>query len=75
MATRAALKLDDYAARRGPAAPVAKDDRRGQTLRLRPDAWAQLKILAVERGKPSHELLIEAVNLLFDHHGKPTIAG
>jgi hypothetical protein len=49
--------------------------RRGQTLRLKPAAWTQLKILAAEQGKTSHELLIEAVNLLFDHYGKPTIAG
>jgi hypothetical protein len=78
MATRAALKLADVAARRqpAPAAPAAGDDtRRGQTLRLKPDAWAQLKILAVERQKPSHDLLIEAVNLLFAHYDKPTIAG
>ena len=77
MATRAALTLADVAARRQPApAPPAGDDtRRGQTLRLKPDAWAQLKILAVERQKPSHDLLIEAVNLLFAHYDKPTIAG
>jgi Antitoxin-like ribbon-helix-helix len=76
--TRAALKLDDMAARRGPpsTAPTAGDDaRRGQTLRLKPAAWTQLKILAAEQGKPSHDLLIEAVNLLFDHYGKPPIAG
>ena len=75
---RATLKLDDLAARRGASAPApanGDDTRRGQTLRLRPAAWAQLKILAVEQGKPSHELLIEAVNLLFERYGKPTIAG
>jgi hypothetical protein len=76
--TRAAVNLDDLAARRGsPAlAPANGDDtRRGQTLRLKPAAWAQLKILAVEQAKTSHDLLIEAVNLMFDHYGKPTIAG
>jgi hypothetical protein len=77
--TRAALKLDDIAARRGPppaAVPAnGEDTRRGQTLRLKPAAWTQLKILAAEQAKPSHDLLIEAVNLLFDHYGKPTIAG
>jgi hypothetical protein len=76
--TRAALKLDDMAARRGSpsAAPTTGDDaRRGQTLRLKPAAWTQLKILAAEQGKPSHDLLIEAVNLLFDHYCKPPIAG
>jgi hypothetical protein len=77
--SRAALKLDDLAARRGPPTPApqtnGEDTRRGQTLRLKPAAWQQLKILAIEQGKPSHDLLIEAVNLLFDHYGKPTIAG
>ncbi len=76
--TRAALTLADMAARREPPALVAANGdeaRRGQTLRLKPAAWTQLKMLAVEQGKPSHELLIEAVNLLFDHYGKPTIAG
>jgi hypothetical protein len=76
--TRAALKLDDLTARRGPPTPSqanGRDTRRGQTLRLKPAAWQQLKILAIEQGKPSHDLLIEAVNLLFDHYGKPTIAG
>jgi hypothetical protein len=74
--TRAALKLDDLAARRGPPAVPAngEDTRRGQTLRLKPAAWTQLKILAAEQGKPSHDLLLEAVNMLFDHYGKPTIA-
>ena len=78
--TRAALKLDDLTARRGAAPPPKSetngdDAGRGQTLRLKPAAWSQLKILAIEQGKPSHDLLIEAVNLLFDQYGKPTIAG
>ena len=73
---RAALKLDDLTSRRGAPPPAApKDERRGQTLRLKEAAWSQLKLLAIEQKKPSHDLLIEAVNLLFDHYGKPTIAG
>jgi hypothetical protein len=79
---RARLKLDDLKARRAvaPEAPPARksaDDepRRGQTLRLKAAAWTQLKILAAEQQKTAHELLIEAVNLLFQHYGKPTIAG
>jgi hypothetical protein len=76
--TRAVLNLDDLAACRDAPASVpanGDDTRRGQTLRLKPAAWTQLKILAAEQGKPSHDLLIEAVNLLFDHYSKPTIAG
>jgi hypothetical protein len=57
-----------------PNGPTAKVRPRGQTLRLTPEAWRQLKILAVERATPSHSLLIEAVNDLFRKHGKPPIA-
>jgi len=79
MARRAALTLDDLAATRSaPAATTTKEAsraRRGQTLRLEPEAWKQLKMLAIAEGKTSHDLLIEAVNLLFDHYNRPTIAG
>ena len=58
-------------------APAGKDARarRGQTLRLEPEAWRQLTLLGIDTGKPVHALLIEAVNLLFDHYNRPTIAG
>jgi len=79
---RAALTLTDLTAKRdasasAPAQTATKDTRlrRGQTLRLEPEAWRQLKMLAITEGKTSHELLIEAVNLLFDHYNRPTIAG
>lgn len=88
---RAALTLNDMTATRGgpaPAEPVARPDRaaqgagmkdsrgrRGQTLRLEPAAWRQLKMLAITEGRTSHDLLIEAVNLLFAHYDQPTIAG
>jgi hypothetical protein len=90
MARRARLNLDDLTVTRAApahAAPAAaepapgrltggpKDARRGQTLRLEPEAWQQLKMLAIAEGKTSHDLLIEAVNLLFDHYNRPTIAG
>ena len=80
---RAALTLTDMTATRGSPGPAqaqgagVKDarGRRGQTLRLEPEAWRQLKMLAIAEGKTSHDLLIEAVNLLFDHYNRPTIAG
>jgi hypothetical protein len=56
------------------AGTPAKEKPRGQTLRLAPEAWRQLKMLAVERTTPSHKLLIEAINDLFRKHGKPPIA-
>lgn len=56
---------------------VAKDQqaqRRGQTLRLTPDAWRQLKVMAAEQDRRAHDLLLEAVNDLFQKHGRPPIA-
>src|SRR5947209_3343905 len=47
--------------------------RKGQTLRLNPEAWKQLKLLALERETSSHDLLIEALNALFRRHGKPPV--
>ncbi len=78
METRAALKLDESCREAGCVGSRAnqwEDAPRGQTLPLKPAARAQLKVLAVEQGKPSHDLLIEPVNMLFDHYGNPVIAG
>jgi len=66
-------------------APIAnlesKPRRRGQTLRLNPDALRELKILAAtlddgtrERRITQHDLLIEAVNDLFIKYGKKPLA-
>jgi hypothetical protein len=50
------------------------EKRKGQTLRLTPGAWRQLKHLATDLDKSAHDLLIEAVNDLFKKYGKPPIA-
>ncbi len=52
----------------------ATRDTRGQTLRLKRDARRQLKLLALDEEKTAHDLLLEAVNDLFQKHGKPPIA-
>lgn len=52
----------------------AMQKRKGQTLRLTPDAWKQLKFLAIEQERPAHDLLIEAVNDLFQKYGKSSIS-
>ncbi|MBO1081845.1 ribbon-helix-helix domain-containing protein [Roseomonas haemaphysalidis] len=82
MAKRASLT--DFAAKKPGAEPeqeatatapaAAKDDRKGQTLRLTPAAWRQLKTLAMDRGSTSHALLLEAVNDLFKKNDLPPIA-
>ena len=62
----------DSAGHRAPA--KAPDPRRGQTLRLNVAAWKALKRLALDEEKTSHDLLIEAVNLLFKSKKMPPIA-
>lgn len=57
-----------------PAVKPATDERKGQTLRLTPEAWRQLKTLALDRGTTSHALLIEWVNDGFQKAGKPPLA-
>jgi hypothetical protein len=57
-----------------PPESAPEEAKRGQTLRLSTEAWRQLKLLAIERTTTSHTLLIEAVNALFQKHGKPPIA-
>lgn len=39
-----------------------------------PDVRMQLKILSAERGRTQEDLLKEAINDLFQKHGKPSIA-
>lgn len=60
---------------RPPKPRVLRDDAlKGQTLRLTPAAWRQLKLMAIDEGKPAHDLLLEAVNDLFTKYGKIPIA-
>jgi len=57
-----------------------KAQRTGQTLRLRKEAWRQLRQLALELEAQrdtrvhQHDLLIEAVNDLFRKYDRPPIA-
>ena len=79
MAKRATMTLDTFKASKEPhLRPVPPTEsepvRKGQTLRLEPAAWQQLKILGIEQQRPAHALLVEAVNLLFERYEKPPIA-
>lgn len=64
------------AGRRGSRAQrgIGADGRIGQTLRLNPSAWEQLKVLAAKERKNAHALLVEAVNMLFTERGVPPLA-
>jgi hypothetical protein len=55
-----------------PPEPEAKE--RTVAMRVRQDAWKQVKIAAVERGTTAHDLMTEALNDWFTKHGKPPIA-
>ena len=86
MAKRPTMKLDSLVAVKPSATPTTQEATQsaeshgesqktvGQTLRLKPEAWKQLKQLALDRDKKAHDLLIEAVNSLFVANGKPPIA-
>lgn len=56
------------------AAARSNNNRKGQTLRLTVDAWKQLKHMATDEDKTAHDLMTEAVNMLFRDRGKPPIA-
>lgn len=51
-----------------------KDDRRGMTLRLDPAAWRQLKQVAIDEGRPAHDILIDALNDYFRKKGLSPLA-
>ena len=77
MAKRAKLSkftADKAKALEAPAKAKADEAIKGQTLRLNMDAWRQLKLMAIDRALPAHDLLIEAVNDYFAKHGKPPLA-
>lgn len=81
---RPSLSLSNLKSRKPTAEPkagpapakrkAADDGRIGTTLRLTPEAWRQLKVLAADERKSSHELIVEGLNWLFQKRGLPPIA-
>lgn len=51
-----------------------KDNRKGMTLRLDPAAWRQLKQVALDEGRPAHDLLVDALNDYFRKKGLSPLA-
>src|SRR3954451_16048980 len=54
-----------------------RPDRKGKSLvaaHVNRDAAKQLRMLAVENDTTVQSLVVEGLNLLFKHHGKPQIA-
>ena len=59
-----------------PAAqrPPSREGKRALTVYLRPEAWKQLRMLAVNLERPTQALGEEALNLLFEKHRLNRIA-
>ena len=69
--------LSSFTATKGEDSKVSApptEGMKGQAPRLNLGAWRELKILAIDQGKPAHALLIEAVNDLFKKYGKKSLA-
>ncbi len=49
-------------------------DFKALSLRLSPEAWRQLKHLAIDQESSAHSLLLDGVNEVFKKHGKKPIA-
>lgn len=54
--------------------PPSREGKRALTVYLRPEAWKQLRMLAVNLERPAQALGEEAVNLLFEKHRLNRIA-
>ena len=57
-----------------PVEPVASGPVRTVTLRLPEVVHDQLREMAFTSRRSQHSLMMDALNLLFEHHGKPPIA-
>jgi hypothetical protein len=76
--TKKPTSLSDVMARKVSAVtpePEVKDgETRTITMRLKPVVHDQLREMAFTSRKSQHSLLLEALNDLFQKHGKPPIA-
>jgi len=57
-----------------PVKPAPGGETRTLTLRLPEVVHEQLREMAFTAHRSQHSLLLEALNLLFERHGKPPIA-
>ena len=62
-----------------PSAPrsrvaPSRRNRKGVTFYLNPEAWKELRILSMDLGVSSDKLMVQATNLLFEHHGRQRVA-
>ena len=57
-----------------PKSAPAIPERKQKGFRIRTDAAKQLAMLKIETGKDEQDLVADALNMLFERHGKPPIA-
>lgn len=57
-----------------PAETKAKPKPKGFNLRLNPDAWRQVKILAMQKDTSIHALLLDGLDRIFAENGLDQIA-
>lgn len=76
--TKKPTSLSDVMAKKAtaeaPSKPSADGEIRTLTLRLQPMVHDQLREMAFTSRRSQHALLLEALNLLFERHGKSPIA-
>jgi hypothetical protein len=77
--TKKPTSLSDVMAKKANAAPSPQPAEEGAgtrtlTLRLAPVVHDQLREMAFSSRRSQHALLMDALNLLFERHGKPPIA-
>ena len=54
--------------------PPSREGKKSFTTHFNKDAHSQLKMMAIEQGTSMHDLMISAVNTLFELNNKPPIA-
>jgi hypothetical protein len=54
--------------------PLSRKGQRAVTLYVKPEVHKQLRLLGVEQGSSVQDLMTEALNGLFQKHGKSLIA-
>lgn len=52
----------------------APDGRKGILVRAKPEAWRELKILAIDKGTTLQDVMTEAINDFLRKNGKPPVA-
>lgn len=53
---------------------IPGDGRKGILVRAKPEAWRELKILAIDKGTTLQDVMTEAINDYLRKNGKPPVA-